>query len=152
LLTFDSKVITAEYPGRERPLLTFDSKVITAEYPGRERTKSKSAFLEYERETRSQSSTSRSESTIYILKADAVSDVSELEGKSGPANYDLEESESEPSLIFRDAEFSPIKSDETFLLGKNGYCLSTPDSSSTFNVRSTIRSSADQQSTRENLS
>jgi len=134
------------------PLLTFDSNVITAEYPERERTKRKSASLIDGHENGNEPSTSSGGLTIDISKADTDSDMSELERKSRPVNSDFEESESEPSQIFGDADFSPeVKSDEPYHLGKTGYSPLTIDSSSVFNFGSTIFSSADQQSTSNKL-
>jgi len=79
--------------------------------------------------------------------------MSELERKSRLVNSDLEESHSEPSQIFGDADFSPEeKSVEPYTLGKKGYSPLTIDSSSVFNFGSTIFSSADQQSTSNKLS
>jgi len=139
-------------------LLTFDSNVITAEYPERKRTMRKSALLKDGHEIRNKPSPSSSGLTIDISKEDTVSDMSELGKKSRPANSDveesdLEESESEPSVIFGDADFSPeIKSEEPYPLGKKEYSPLTPDSSSVFNFGSTILSSADPQSTHNNFS
>jgi len=134
-------------------LLTFDWNVIIAEYLEKKRTKRKSAFLKDGREIRNKPSISSSGLTIDISKADTDSDMSELERKSRPVNSDFEESESEPSQIFGDADFSPeVKSDEPYPLGKKGYSPLTIDSSSVFNFGSTIFSSADQQSTSNKLS
>jgi len=148
----DERRAKAEATAKEllgKPLLTLDWNVISAQYPGSKRTKPRCTSLKDRRKISYKSSSS----SIGLTEADTVSGMSELEVKSRPANSDLEESESEPSQIFGDADFSPeLKSSETYPLAKKVYSPITFESSSVFNFGGTILSSSDHQSTNNKFS
>jgi len=127
------------------PLLTLCTNVVTDEYTKSERNKLICNSSNRERKIRGKPSTSNYTGT-------SVSDVSELEEISRTINSDFEESESEPSQIFRDVNFSNVaKSDESYPRGQQGYNQFNVHSSSAVNLRNTIPSPVDQQATQNKL-
>jgi len=123
------------------PLLTLCSNIVTDEYPKSGRNWLICNSLNRERKLRGLPSTSTS-------RGASVSDISELEEISKTINSDLEESESEPSQIFRCVDFSHVP----YYREQKGHNPSNVHFSSAGNFGNTIPSSVDQQATQNNLS